>query len=236
MGGLRYAVAFLTRIPWAAKGSPKTMLGWFWVPGMLYGFLWVGLADLAPVWSLSVSAVLALAGETLLSGGLHWDGWVDVFDGWGASSERVQEARKDHRMGALGGIFLVLGVAAMGVFWRRAVLVAGSWPLLFGPWLARSAMALATAYGPMDQESRLARWIQEQTQPGWAWLSVAIPVAFLLWIWPGRGGDALAVLAVADGAFLYGWIRRFQGLNGDVIGALAIFTEIVWLFLVMLGF
>jgi adenosylcobinamide-GDP ribazoletransferase len=90
------ALAILTRIP-VPKGETQSQkswaLAWFPVVGALFGALWMVWLQDVPSLSVTLRAVGALATEILLTGGLHWDGWADVFDGWAAPREKRDEAR-----------------------------------------------------------------------------------------------------------------------------------------------
>ncbi|MBD8904657.1 adenosylcobinamide-GDP ribazoletransferase, partial [Methylobacterium bullatum] len=65
--------------------------------------------DLGPF----LAATLALAVGTLVTGALHEDGLADVADGFGggATRERRIEIMRDSRIGAYGGVALVLTLA-----------------------------------------------------------------------------------------------------------------------------
>ncbi len=83
-----------------------------------------------------VAALLALAAGALLSGGLHEDGLADVADGFGGgfSPEKKLEIMRDSRIGAYGGIALVLS------FGLRAAALAA-----LAPTPGRAALVLAAA-------------------------------------------------------------------------------------------
>ena len=115
---LRMAFGFMTvlPIPQRKEWSDRDF-GWSAVFYPLTGAL-IGLGAAAAlrlfsaVFAGPVAAFLALIVWILLSGGLHWDGLADCFDGFGCSAapERRLEIMKDSRLGTYGalGIFCSL--------------------------------------------------------------------------------------------------------------------------------
>lgn len=59
----------------------------------------------------------------LLTRGLHWDGWADLWDGWGsgATGDRFWSIVKDSRSGAFGVMGLVLGLGVQTTLFETAI-------------------------------------------------------------------------------------------------------------------
>ncbi len=76
------------------------------VTGGLQSILWLSLAFWG--WSTETLALLAIAMEVLITGGLHLDGLMDTADGIGAGKARCIEAMKDSRVGSYGVLALVV--------------------------------------------------------------------------------------------------------------------------------
>ena len=231
MGGARHALAFLTRVP-IDNDNPRGMssiLAWFWLPGSVYGLIWMGARLAVPTIPANIGALVAVAGEVLLSGGLHWDGWADVFDAWGAPPDRRQAARQDARLGAMGVLVLGLGLWAVLALWQDTV---ARGPVLWAvlpPLLARSAMAVGLVVQPVDPDSQLANWLRSRVNPRGAWWSVAVSVASAMALTGLSGVYLILVIAVVLILFWAATRRLFGGINGDVLGASAILTEILWM-------
>lgn len=118
LNAARMAFGFLTVLPvpqkkeWSDLDFGRSAL-FYPLTGALIG---LGAAGayllLSAVFEKPVAAFLTLVVWILLSGGLHWDGLADCFDGFGcsASPERRLEIMKDSRLGTYGalGIFCSL--------------------------------------------------------------------------------------------------------------------------------
>jgi adenosylcobinamide-GDP ribazoletransferase len=131
MNEIRYfwtAVMLLTRLPAPRlKGFQDDWLArsalYFPIVGLLVGLLAATVHWGAYfLWPEPVPSVLALAAAALVTGGLHEDGWADVFDALAASRDpkRMLEVMKDSRIGAAGALALVLlilgKVGVLGTF------------------------------------------------------------------------------------------------------------------------
>ncbi|MCF2944797.1 adenosylcobinamide-GDP ribazoletransferase [Paenibacillus tarimensis] len=114
--GLVMAVQFLTRFP-VPVGVPfdQRTAAWstlfFPVSGALIGLATGGAVWLLAEWLPVLPAAVLIVGLwTMLTGGLHMDGWMDTADGVLShrSRERMLEIMKDSRVGAMGVIAAVL--------------------------------------------------------------------------------------------------------------------------------
>ncbi|SMC01839.1 cobalamin-5'-phosphate synthase [Sulfobacillus thermosulfidooxidans DSM 9293] len=229
--GLFDALSILTRIPLSGESEWTTRtwaLAWFPVVGALFGALWMIWFQLFPGLPISLRAVGALTTEIILTGGLHWDGWADVFDGWAARAEKRDQARKDSRIGTIGVLWVVLAVAAFIGLWVQVDVIQGARVIVFmAPVLARTAIAVGLAVIPASSQSQLAKWTQDHVNARGAVIAVMITLAVIAGFWGWKGILGLGIIAVGDTLFLEYWRRLFNGLNGDVLGATVIFTELL---------
>ena len=160
---LSAAMDFLTRLAPARIHDDATIAAsvkYFPVAGMV-----VGTVCTAP-FALGVlrghpwlQAWLLLCLNLWITRGLHWDGMADIADAWGASgdTQRFWTVIKDSRIGAFGGMALVLGWAASsccctkpprrtpGTSWPSPsfsdVACASVWPTHRAAWRAPAASA-----------------------------------------------------------------------------------------------
>ena len=118
---MRYlAIAFnlLTTLPVRAPadwqpGDSGRAAGWYPFVGLVIGTIVAGAYTLLDLYfSTLVTAAISLLLWVILTGGLHLDGLADCCDGLLHTSnpERRLEIMKDSRMGAFGGIGLMLAL------------------------------------------------------------------------------------------------------------------------------
>ncbi len=244
--GIRAAFAFFTRIPvggfpyreqdfaWAAAHAPLV--------GLVLGSL-LGATDrlLLPLGALP-AATMTVAISLLLTGAFHEDGLADTSDALGGGFDRPQVLAilKDSRIGAFGGVALVISIVG------RAALIAelGS---AAAPALALTGSAARTApiwlmtalpYVTPDDLARsraVARGGLSQAIVATLWLLAVTAALFAAGV--TSGGKLAAVwLALALVAAITGsrYQRRVGGVTGDFLGAteqigeLAVLAVLVW--------
>lgn len=225
--GFILAVQFLTRIPlnqaadWNASSS-RWALRFYPLTGVLIGFLpalfvWAEF----PVPPL-IAAMLLLTFFAWITGGLHLDGWMDVFDAVGANAplEKRWEIMKDPHVGSFGIIALIFLLAWKFLFLVELVVMEAS-PLifLFIPVLSRFLTVMLLTTVPSAKKTGLAAaWQQHITKKEAVIASLPLIILLLL------AGEIVFLWSVITGIvffFLYRWwIRKnFRGINGDLAGA-----------------
>ncbi len=221
--GLLGAVQFLTRIPVRLSAAPDVAASVPWFPivgaliGAAVGGFAAGMAELVPA---GVAAAVAVLFGLALTGAFHEDGLADTADalgGWTPSQRR--EILKDSRHGtygvaALSGSILlrVLCIASLGPAAAFAGLVAAHT-------LGRGAAVAVMATTPTVPERGLGADYTRSLSRSWAMLGVAAGVliaAVATGWWAGP-----PVLAAAVGAAVVSSVavRAFEGVSGDVLGA-----------------
>ena len=183
------------------------------------GFL--GLAPLACAW-------LGVAFYFVIGWALHLDGWGDVWDGIGSgrSGDKLREVMKDSRLGSFGGASLVI------VFGLWTSLLASVAP---GERLAACVTAAAAArfsenaaayFGEYPWESGMAKgWVDRYTL--YDLFSALVSLAIFLPFAPLRLPICAAVAGLAGFAAAKYMNKRLGGVNGDVMGAVAVASEII---------
>lgn len=186
----------------------------------------LALAALLPV-SSSVLAWGLVFLNIILTRGLHWDGWADLWDGWGSGQhgQRFWEIVKDSRIGAFGVMGLILGIGAQGALFGQAIDGRNVAVLIFAPifgrlcclTLARLGRNLARpglGMNAIQGADRRALLIGMGTT---ALLLPAIPLLHL------AGSLLLAAPAIW---FLLRLAGRQNGINGDFLGTAIVAGEI----------
>ncbi|WP_419855520.1 adenosylcobinamide-GDP ribazoletransferase [Candidatus Poriferisodalis sp.] len=219
---LRYAWAFLTRLPGGAHPPTERDLGrsvpWFPLVGAIVGAL-SGVVFWA-VWQplgAPLAAILAVATGAVITGAFHEDGLADTADALGGTTpEERREIMKDSRLGTFGTLALVLAtlvqVFAVMPLAARDAIIAMVLAHGVGRVLAVAAMAAAGSGLGHSYTAHL------RGLPCALSLLVSYGAAFAL----GPVG-VFAVGAATGAALVVGLIayRRFGGMTGDVLGAIA---------------
>ena len=233
------ALQFLTIFPYPKTLSPQAgdlgrSMGHFPLVGALLGLL-LYLLDrlLFRYLPPDLINILLLATLTILTGGLHLDGFADTMDGLGGSRKREERLAimKDNRLGtfgALGLIFLLLSdlVALHHLANLRGVYLA------LAPLLSRFSMVLlALTQTYARREEGLGRSFVEEVSLQELALAGGIALIACLVLLRGKG---IVLLCLIGGAtLLVGsyFRRRLGGITGDTLGATnELMTALVWIF------
>jgi adenosylcobinamide-GDP ribazoletransferase len=230
---LSIAFNLLTTLPVRAPadwqpGDSGRAAGWYPFVGLVIGALVAGAYTLLDLtFSALVSAVLSLLMWVILTGGLHLDGLADCCDGLFHASdpERRLEIMKDSRLGAFGGIGLVLALllkasALASLPADRAVPA-----ILLAASLGRWFIILA-GFQPLARPSGMgADYASGLSRSALVWGGL-IPLALLLFSGvPGLLALGLAGIAVL---VLLRFARaRIGGVTGDVFGLVVEAVEIL---------
>jgi adenosylcobinamide-GDP ribazoletransferase len=201
------------------------------VVGLVLGAVLAGAdALLGRIFLLPLRSALVLAIWIILTGALHFDGFLDSLDGLlgGSTPERRMEIMRDERTGAFalaGGVLLLLIM-----FSSLGQIAHARWEaLILAPVLGRWGMSLAVVLFPYGRAEGLGRDIKDHA--GATQATIATVVAVVLTAVAGweMGSFAPAVALVA--AVLVGWLSsRFilhwiPGMTGDSYGALNMLME-----------
>jgi adenosylcobinamide-GDP ribazoletransferase len=228
------AFAFLTRLPVGGSRVREIDLGRsvaaFPAVGLVLGLaltgLSFGLRNFLPPLLVAVFAV-ALLGA--LTGGLHLDGFADVFDAVGGGRgdrARMLSIMRDSRIGAHGAAALVLLLMTKVLAAGQAVAERDLVALLAFPAIARWTVVPLIVLFPYARREGLGRAFSgEAGRP-----QLAIAGAMTAVIVAALGLRLLLpALAATLGVFLLGlWMRRrLGGLTGDVYGAAIEIAEVI---------
>ncbi len=222
------ALQFLTavpvlrgRVPSAAEFSRS--VAFFPLVGVLIGLALVGIDALTRLaFPDVVAGALVLASIVLLTGAMHFEGFIDACDGLfgGHTKERRLEILKDPRAGAYGvlggGVLLILKWSAF------ASLPNGVRPaaLVLAPVLGRWAMALAIVGFPYARQEGLGTAFRPAS-PVWSVVLATAVAALAGALLFGAIGAAFLGLGLLLTLGLGRWcLRLVGGMTGDLYGAL----------------
>lgn len=196
-----------------------------------------------------VLAALLLAWHFLYTGGMHLDGFADSAD---AIFSRRDQARQleimhDPHMGVMAACALLCWGALYLALWSELLvepfrLLPGSayLALPFGLALARVCSGSSLLLLPKARPDGLAKTVADATQGrrlqalyfGLQILLYGLALAFILgWV---KTLILLAAFALVDALFLLYCRRHFQGITGDLAGALFSLLQLLFPFLLNL--
>ncbi|BDC99009.1 adenosylcobinamide-GDP ribazoletransferase [Persicobacter psychrovividus] len=230
------AMMFFTRIPIPVKipyGQDYLDGATRYFP--LIGYLVGGICALVyflaqQLWSPEIALLFSMVSGVLVTGAFHEDGWSDMWDGFGGgwTKDRILVIMKDSRIGAYGGIALVL--LLLMKFFALRDLAPG--PILWSIWTAHvlsRIMAGSVTYQypyARAEDDPTAKPSIKRPQPVdllFYLLFMLIPLAF---------APTLAFLWIILPAFLVrtymAWYfkRWVGGYTGDCLGAIQQATEV----------
>jgi len=236
--GLITALRTLTvlRVPGRDAVSMASALPWFPLVGLLIGGV-VGVAFTGLWYYLhwaAGAAVLTVLISTLLTGGLHLDGFADTVDGWrgGRTRERRLEIMKDSRIGAMGALALVLAlllqVVALTHLADAAHRAMRLLPLAFI--LSRLVMALLAVSLPYARAEGGTAELFVKGARGWHFIAALLLAALLCGAIAGAVGLVAVIATVLLTLALRRWMRKnFGGVTGDLLGCACVTVETVLL-------
>lgn len=235
---VRIALTFLTRLPAGHLDCTAQEIGrssrWFPLIGAFLGAVYAAVATLLPsVFPPSVTAVLVVLIDALLTGAMHFDGLADTADGFGSGRTRddVLRIMRDHAIGSYGACALMLAIALKVAAIGALVGTPMALPALLlapalGRWSAVFSSALAAYARPATDDTPKsvgtpARFIGY----GELALATAIMLPAALSFRPWRGAAVALLSTAAIGAWTWHCRRKIGGVTGDTLGAGIELTE-----------
>ena len=239
MKGLIAAIQFITIFPFgkSAAFDPKKMVPFFPAVGLLLGIL-VAVFDQTALrlWCPPVAALLDVILLIIMTGAFHLDGLGDTADG--LLGQRTKETAlaimKDSRMGAMGLVAIVCGLAIkwggiVGLEANRSLL------LIIIPAYARGGMIFGIRYLEYGRPGGGTGLDFFEEKLGisafWGLLLPLILSLFLGW----RAILLNAGFAAIIATILFYYKRRIGCITGDMLGAMAEVTESGLFLLISMG-
>lgn len=225
---LAIAAALLTRLPLPvlrdAAFARQTRAVWAFpivgaVVALLVGIIgWIALSLGLPG---TVTALLVLGAQIIITGAMHEDGLADSADGiWGGFDARRRLAiMRDSHIGTYGVLALIL---SLGLRWGALTGLIGAgylWgPLLAAGALSRAGLPVLMAALPHARSDGLSHSVG---RPETATVALALLLGLAL-AWPASGSPALlaaTVFAVVLAGLAALAKARIGGQTGDILGA-----------------
>jgi adenosylcobinamide-GDP ribazoletransferase len=233
---LALAWSFLTVLPSpgvdAGAETLSAAIAFFPAVGIILGALLGGLGiALDHVLPPGPVAIVLLASEVIVTGGLHLDGLMDTADGvfGGRTTERRLEIMRDSRVGSFGALAGVLVLIAQYACLSDLSGVVRLVVLVIALGLGRWAMVMAIGMFPSARVTGLGVTFQAVGRRRSMILATIVMVLVAI----PTGLPGLVACAIAVGVVILGgrfFVGRLGGLTGDTYGALAVVTETMVLF------
>jgi len=232
MRNLRIAFGLMTTLPiklpddWQAGDSGRASVWYPFVGLVIGGLTWLTWTGTMRIFPAPVAGILTLVLWVTLTGGLHLDGLADCCDGLLASTsvERRLEIMKDPRLGAFGGIGLILVL-----FLKAAILSTLNPETSLGIILAASLARwciLPAGRMPLARPSGLGADFAAGFHRKYIFLGAIIPLGLSIVL--GIHG-VISLLAGLLAAALILWLAksRINGVTGDVFGLVVEVVEVI---------
>ena len=234
-------VMFFTRIPvnwtyFSDEAPNLTRAAWaFPLIGYLIGLCAGILGDICLLFGLPnfLSCLIAIALSVMISGAFHEDGLADMADGFGAggSPERVNEIMHDSRLGTYGVVSLSIGLLIRVGLLVGLVELGYSLTLVMAAGFAAGKLAIIFArkfFAPSEltKTGSIVGVISNKNFI-FATLTWFVPITLAFPFF----GVFLGISFVGIAIFLLGSRSNHYlgGLTGDVLGAIAFSSELLFL-------
>lgn len=221
------AVQFLTIFPLPAKGRIDTQdfgkaLFYFPLVGLILGCILAAVSVYSfHIFSPLVMAALLILVSTVLTGGLHLDGFADTCDGlYGFHSpEKRLEIMRDSRTGVMGvaGLvcllllkFSLLTHIPLSSLWKTLVMMAV---------ISRWSMVIACYGSAYPRQEGKARLFIEQARLHHLLAGGMLTFFLFLFLAPGKGLIIFFGTLITVSLFILYIRKKIGGMTGDTIGA-----------------
>ena len=235
------SLMFFTRIPinwkfFSNKPPNLTNSAWcFPLIGYLIGIVSGLIGDLCLFMNLSIllSCTIAIAFSLIITGAFHEDGLADMADGFGAggSPEKINKIIHDSRLGTYGTAALTLALLIRLGLAINMVELGYSLILILSSGFASGKISIIYTrnFFTVSTFSKTGSIIETVS-------TKMLMIASLIWLIPiiyyfPFWAILLGVFFISGVIFLIGKMsqKKIGGITGDVLGAIAFTTELVFL-------
>ena len=236
------AVMFFTRIPinwqfFSNKPPNLTEAAWcFPLIGSVIGIISGILGDICLFFNLPIflSCTIAITLSVIITGAFHEDGLADMADGFGAGGlpEKVNKIMHDSRLGTYGTVALILGLLIrLGLVVSLVELGYSIMAILaFSFASGKLSIIFIRNFFNVSSFSKTGSIIENVSTKNWLVATILwfVPLPFIFPFWAILFGFILNFCTI----FIIGKMsqRKLNGITGDILGATAFTTELVFLF------
>ncbi|WP_162890914.1 adenosylcobinamide-GDP ribazoletransferase [Suicoccus acidiformans] len=205
--------------------------------GLLYGSILAIIYSILRIFiTIEGAWLLTLFVDVLLTNGFHHDGFADMADGMFSSRprERILEIMKDSRMGSNGTIalifyFMILWQFGSADLANRVTLLHEALIVMSYGLVVRGGLSLCYYKVTYVSQSKSGLGSYFEGMQNWQIFLVQVTVSLFLFLaidWQAL----VAYLLAAFSTLIYRQLiyRKIGGMNGDTMGAGAIFCQILY--------
>lgn len=237
---LNLALQFSTRIPGFTIKYNEKELGasgvFFPFIGLLLGTILYFEARFFAGTNLIVSALLIIVTGILLSGGLHLDGFMDTMDGLmsGTKDEKMLTIMSDSHVGAHSVTMLFVLLMSKLAF-LIAILQFQPLLILILPMIGRIMMLLCIVYFPYAKKKGIGLIYKDNLSPNNVYILALAIILVLIILMPII---AVALFATLSSIIIFSKniFKKIGGLTGDVYGAIAEISEVLFMFFIFITY
>jgi adenosylcobinamide-GDP ribazoletransferase len=234
------ALSFLTILPgghfsfWEEKKLARSM-AFFPLVGLIIGLiLALGYYLFSFFFSRSLVLWLTIGLLSVLTRGLHLDGFADTMDGLasGGPKEKILEVMRDSRIGAFGVIGLIMLIGAKYLALDQIPDPSIPYTLILMTVMGRNAMVMVCYRSPYARpEGGLAKPFTENLGVREITFSLATAFSIALLVMGMKGGVVFLGIGIFSLGYRYFFIRKLLGVTGDILGAANELAELLCLLL-----
>lgn len=242
-------IQFMTRIPIPIdtgfdENFHKSTI-YFPIVGLILGVCYYIVALIGlKIFDPYITAVLVLASEVLLTGGLHLDGLGDSFDGLYSyrDKEKILEIMKDSRLGTNGLLAIILVFLLKIGFLNSLLSQEILWPIVTMPVVARSMQVLACYKTKTPRERGMGNIFIGKVSMTYlvgtillmlgisgGSIFLASDVDYLIYL---KEVICLIIMAIWVRLFIDSVYKKIDGITGDILGCICELSELIYLILV----
>ncbi len=242
MNSFLIALQFITIIPvkkeldYREKNIAKSML-YYPLIGTIIGLLLVLVNIIGTIFLPDlVRDSFLLIFFVLLTGGIHFDGLADTFDGLfgGSNKKRILEIMGDSSIGVYGILAVTLVLILKLSLLAELPMSVRNLALVTAPTISRCAMVWAVYLFPYAKKEGFGKAFKLYLTRNEAWLTAVYTVIVTLALFFFKGIIILIISALGLWFFATFIVRKLEGLTGDNYGALNELMEVLVLFLIIL--
>lgn len=201
--------------------------------GIIIGLILVGIYQLFFLFFGQgfLLATLVVLGYLGVSGGLHFDGLSDTFDGLlsNRSRERILEIMQDSRLGVFGTLSLLMTVLLqIGSISR----LNGEWQwLILAPMLGRYGCVFAATISRYARSAGMGKYYIEYSTQRELLLASLYTWPLTFWLCGVGGLAALGGVIICTYSLCRWTSNKIGGITGDILGAVIELNQVVVLLL-----